>query len=242
MRIDPALRTLVSLEARRAWVHLRKTASGLVVVAVGMFFLMGRGRDGVGMALALLGFIFGLKPAWQSLLDKLDGSLEFLTSLPVDPWRLATAQLLACTAWGATAALPWTLGLDLFLEATVGTGLAPVQGMVAFLGLWLATAGVSALLSGALVRFAMETLTWLPVAALLGLVGLGHLVDVVWPGSEQAVVNWLASSGAPTRLALALTALGSAALFLGGLLLRSGYRRFRPSGAPLPPTVAAFPS
>lgn len=236
--LEPAVGTLMRLEARRAWVHLRKTASGLVVVAVGMFFLMGRGRDGVGMALALLGFIFGLKPAWQSLLDKLDGSLEFLTSLPVDPWRLATAQLLACAAWAATAALPWTLGLDLFLEATVGTGLAPVQGILAFLGLLLATAGASALLSGALVRFAMETLTWLPVAALLGLVGLGQLVDAVWPGSEGAVVAWLASPGGPTRLALVLMAQGSVGLLLGAFLLRTGYLRFRPSGAPLPPMGA----
>jgi hypothetical protein len=240
--LEPALGALLRLEARRAWVHLRKTASGLVVVAVGMFFLMGRGRDGVGMAMALVGFIFGLTPAWRSLLDKLDGSLEFLTSLPVQPSRLATAQVLACAAWATTAALPWTLGLDLFLEATVGKGLAPVQGVLSFLGICVATAGISSLLSGALVRFAMETLTWLPVAALLGLVGLGHLVEAVWPGSEQAVVAWLAAPGAPTRLALVLTALGCAALFLGGVLLRSGYRRFRPSGAPLPPSVSAFPS
>lgn len=239
---DAALATLLRLELRRARAHVRKTALGTVLVVGGMFVLMGGGRDGTGMALGVLGMIHALLPAARSLTDKLDGSLEFLTSLPVEPRLLVRAHLIICVGWASVAAVPWAVVASLAASDVLGAGLGAVDAAGLFLIIATVVAALSALASGAAVRFAVETLSWLPIAVLLGAIGLGALVEKRWPDAGSGFPAWLATPQAPfviLALALALSAVGFA---LGALLLHSGYRHFRPTNAALPPQVRPFPS
>jgi len=234
------LSTLLRLEARRAQAHLRKTALGTLLFMGVMFAIFGGRRDGSGMALALIGFIYGMVPGMRSLMDKLDGSLDFLTSLPVDPWRLVAAHLTACVAWAPAAALPWTAAAMLAAPTVLEVPLGPVACAGVLLVLWLAVAGLNAVVSGALVRFPVETLGWLPMIALLALAGLGQLLDYIWPEADAISLDWISSPWAPLLIFGAAVLFLSSGLALGALLLHSGYRRFRPSTVTLPSRVAGF--
>lgn len=239
---DAALATLLRLEVRRARTHVRKTALGTVLVVGGMFAIMGGGRDGTGMALGVLGMVYGILPAFRTLTDKLDGSVEFLTSLPVEPRVLAGAHLLTCVAWASIAAVPWTAAARLAAVDFFGAYAGPAQTAGLFVVIAMGTAAVCALLSGAAMRFAVETLNWLPLAVLLGAMGLGALVDKRWPHSEAAILAWLNTPQAPFVIFAMVVAAAAVGFGVGALVLMSGYRQFRPTNMALPPQIRPFPS
>lgn len=239
---DAALRSLLRLELRRARGHVRKTAWGTLLVVGGMYLLFGRGREGLAMALALLGMTQGLVPLARTLTDKLDGSLEFLTSLPVEPRTLARAHLLACAGWACVAAIPWTVSVGLGAVEAFGVALGVGHITGIFVLLAALTAAVSALASAVVMRFAVETLGWLPLAVLLGAAGLGMLVDRQWPHAASAVLAWLSTPQAPFVVFAAGITVAALGLAGAAHLLARGYQRFRPTNVPLPPSLKPFPS
>jgi hypothetical protein len=179
-------------------------------------------------------------PGMRSLMDKLDGSLDFLTSLPVDPWRLVGAHLIACVAWAPAAALPWTAAAMLAAPTVFEVSPQPVVWVGVFLVFWVATAGLNAVVSGALVRLPVETLGWLPMVGVLAVVGLGKLLDFIWPEADAISLDWVFSPWAPLLIFGGSVLLVASGFALAALLLHSGYCRFRPSTVTLPSRVAGF--
>jgi hypothetical protein len=230
---DPRFLALVGLEAHRTWALVRRGFLSMVVLLVLFVLLFGRGREGFAMALAFLGCTYGFAPAMAALTDKLDGGLDFLTSLPVPAAVLASARLAACSASGFLAAVFWTASAALVAADQLGRSPTPLWLLGVFLGLGLGAALLSGLAAGVVVRFRLEDLSWLPVALLVGLMAVGTALERLWPGGEAALAAALLTPRSPALLLAIL--IGGELLALRGSfhLLRSGLERHRSGRPPL---------
>lgn len=240
--LDRAIFTLLRLELRRGREQMRKgwyVVIGLVGV---MVLLFGGGPEGWSMGLGILGFTYGLVPAMRAPMDKLDGSLEFLTSLPVEPGRLAQAGVISCGGYAVFAAVPWTAAAALFAPAYLGMSVGPLSYLGFFLVVWLGVTTVSALVTGALIRFAVETLNWLPLAAMVAVIGGLATLERIWPDGDRILLGWLLAPESPVRLFVILLTLEAVGLMAAFALLRSGFHRFRPGSVTLPEHLAPFTS
>lgn len=239
---DQAIATLLGLELRRGLQQIRR-GWYIVVGMVGlMALLFGGGPEGWSMGLGVLGFTYGLVPAMRALMDKLDGSLEFLTSLPVEPRQLAVAALISCGGYAVLAAVPWTAALALFAPAYLGVSVGPLSLIGVLLLLWLGVTTVSGIVTGTLIRFAVETLNWLPTAVLVGVMGGLVAAERIWPEGDKVILGWLLAADSPARLFVLLLSLEAVGLVTGFALLRSGFHRFRPGSVTLPEHLATFKS
>lgn len=237
---DRATSTLLRLELRRGREQIRKGWYVVIGMVGVMVLLFGGGSEGWSMGLGVLGFTYGLVPAMRALMDKLDGSLEFLTSLPVAPRQMAATALISCGGYAVLAAVPWTAAVALFAPAYIGVSVGPFSYLGFFLVLWLGVTTVSALLTGTLIRFAAETLNWLPVAVMVVVIGGLAAVGRIWPEADKVVLGWLLAPDSPARLFVLLLTLEAVTLVVAFRLLRSGFHRFRPSSVTLPEHLAPF--
>jgi len=190
---------------------------------------MGRTVEAWSMALGVLGFTFGLAPGVRALPDKLDGTLEFLVSLPVAAGTMARAHLLACAGYGLLAAPAWTAAILMALPSPEGGAWRVGAVGVVLSAVWVGATVLSGLAAGMLVRFDFEGVGWLPGAIFLGLLSLGAIVERLWPGMDAALVTWLTAP--PSAAHVGAIAGAASVLGLGTAygLLRSGFARFRPS-------------
>lgn len=219
---------LVGLEARRTWALVRRGLLSMVVLLVLFVLLFGRGKQGFAMALGFLGCTYGFAPAMSAFTDKLDGGLDFLTSLPVPPAVLASARLAACSASGFLAAAFWTVSAALVAPDALGVAVTPLWLAGVFLGLGLGAALLSGLMAGVVVRFRLEDLSWFPVAFLVGLMAAATALERFWPGGEAALTAALLAPRFPALLLALLVGSEILALLGSFHLLRSGLERHRP--------------
>lgn len=200
----------------------------MAVVSAVLAFSGGGTRSAWIGALVLFGASYAMAPAMRSLPDKLDGSLAFLTSLPVAPTWLAAAHVATCAGYAAAAAAPLSVAAGLYAFAVPGWsfGVAIWVGFTS--AVVLAVTSASALISGVVIRTRMETLAWLPAAALVALVAAGAGVRRVWPEAGGLALAWILQPSSRPRLAWGGALLALTGVWAAFLLLRAGFERWEP--------------
>lgn len=239
---DPVLSVLLRLEARRAWEFHRKGLPAMTAVMAVLFAILGGGPYAASVVLAAAASVLLLHPVARGGADKLDGTMEFLTSLPVEPARLARAKALALAGHALVPALAATGAAAAAAPGVLSLTPGPWALVGVFAVVWVGATAFLTLAVGALLRFEVETLQWLPMLLFVLLLTAIWLVDRAWPDAPRVVLGWWVAPPHPVALVLATGALGGVALGVGVLLLRAGYRRFNPSTVALPPHAMPFPS
>lgn len=203
--------------------------SGFLAAAVLVLVALDMAEPGVlAFLCATVGvsFLFGI--AVNGVRDRLEGGLEFLTSLPVTSRVAAWARLVAC----GVVAVPSAVLLSAALILVAPTAPAGMPGAVwvasCFMGTWLSATGSSALLLGALLRFSQEMMGRIPVVVVLTIfVGAGAL-ERAFPGLETHMAGLARELWFPAALSVAVWLGSVAALAVAYRLLEGGIRRFRP--------------
>jgi hypothetical protein len=171
-------------------------------------------------------FLFGI--AVNVVRDRLEGGLEFLTSLPVTSRVAARARLAACSVVAVPSAVLLTVAWMLVAPAAPEGFPTAVWVVSCFLGTWLSGTGSSALLLGVLLRFSQEMMGRIPVVVVVTVfVGAGAL-ERAFPGLESHMARLASEPWFPAALSVAVLPGSVAALAVAYRLLEGGIRRFRP--------------
>jgi hypothetical protein len=171
-------------------------------------------------------FLFGV--ALNGVRDRLDGGLEFLTSLPVTPRVAAAARLAACAAVAAPAAALLTVAVVLIAPVAPVAASPPAWIAACFLGTWSVGASGSALLLGMLLRFSQQALGRLPVALMAATFVVAGALERFAPEVPLRGMDLVREPWFPAALTAALLLAELGALLFAFRLLESGIRRFRP--------------
>jgi hypothetical protein len=217
------LAALLDADVRRLGPSIARSAAGVLGVLV-LAAATGVGSRGfVSGLLAALLLMHPLFLAMQVAKDRMDGTLEFLCTLPVTPRTLAAVRLVPILALCGAAGLTFA-GLVLWTGATapLGFGTRAAAGVALLLGTLVPAAGAAALLALA-VRMRFEALVRIPMFAIMGLVLLGKLLDrVVPPTAWRALAELARDRGFPAwRSAWRRSALASVIAVAYRLLARA---------------------
>lgn len=200
--------TLVGLEFRRSRRALVRI--GVVLLAIVVLSLMvGSPMSVLSFGLTAVGLAIGVQIPFDSIHDKLTGSLEVLTTLPVGATTLTGARLTAVVLGAALGAvLPGAAaGIvgPVFLEDTSRVRIF----IAAFLGAWILLSSLSAAVTALVLRFKTKSL-----------VAYGMLVAFGVPFSAMVLYDRL--FGSPLRLIQAvMTSDHTLAIAIGSALVVS---------------------
>ena len=218
---------LLALELRRQRPILLRMA-GLTVI-VGIIFVLAGKRTASDLLAALIGSSLGvtLIVPMGIARDKLEGTLDFICSLPVEPRAIAASRFLAM----ALLATPWALGIGaLSIMSPPPGSLGP--GSIAVLA-WLAMLLLGSCSIALFARFELEQLLGAPIVVLVILtVLLPRAFHTLLPGldSEEAR-RLLLLPHAPAMLTLALTAGLGALGWIAFAMTRSGLAEYGPGSS-----------
>lgn len=225
---DQAFWTLVGLEFRRSRRSLVRI--GVVLVAVLVFSLMAESPTSVlNFGLAVVGGALGMQIPFDALQDRLTGSVEVLTTLPVTTSTLAAARLTAVVLVAALGAVPMAAAGSIaghaFLE---DTGLILII-TAAFLGAWTMLSVMSAVLLALLLRFKVKPLaSYGAMVALGSLFAAGYLVDRFF-GGPLPLIQAVMTSDHTLAIAIGSALVGSAVVLTASFLItRRGFEIYRP--------------
>jgi len=222
------LGALVLLELRRAApvvVQTSRMGAGALVVLL-LFGWQTPGR--IAFVLGVMGLAGLWSVPMNVMRDKLEGGLEFLTALPVEPRVLAAARLLAVVIF----ALPAGAGGAAAVYLTYGAGLATIPALR--LALWtfaLVSAGAALAVGvgvGIALRIEARSFANLVVLGFLAVVAAGRLLARLAPHVEPIAQTALADPWLPAALCALLACLGAFFGWLAFYLARTGLERFGP--------------
>lgn len=219
---------LVALEFRRSRRSLVRI--GVFLLAVMVISLMVESPTSVlTFGLAVVGGALGMQIPVDALQDRLTGSVEVLTTLPVTPFTLAAARLTAVVLVAALGAVPMAAAGGIvgpaFLE---DTGLIRII-MAAFLGAWTMLSAMSAVLLAVLLRFKIKPLVSYGAMVALGtLLGAGYLYDRIF-GSPMRLIQAVMASDHTLAIAVGIALVGSAVVLAASFVLtRRGFEIYQP--------------
>ncbi len=231
------LRALLAIDLRRAWPGSRTI--GLVTVgAVGLLVLFGK-TSVVNVLVVVLGAGLGMAtagPPMTVMRDKIDGSLEFLCTLPTSARMIAAAKFLT----SAVTVLPWSLGTAIIIAVMgVPHGFpmsAPAAALSGFFVIWVTYCLVAWCLIVVWARFEPERVGLFPLlvllAALFGAEPLLQWVGLNDPASTVELLRafirqpWLRVA-APLLIAAAVGGLSA----LSFVLTAHAFANYRPKPA-----------
>ncbi len=228
---ERALKALIAVELLK---HRKSLAIQLlsVAVVVGGGLLLGLlGTGFAAFALLAVGFAAVLSVPMGIFLDKVEGTMELLTSLPIPDSTLVAGRLIPMATLAVVTAALSAIAAAISLPEQVAIS-AHWVAVAAFASVWIgATALGSALIAVAL-RFRASDLMgrvlvigmivgWALLSALDRI--FGDPLDVLQGILADPRAPWLASIG--YVVVCAVTVVGS------WFLARDGYRRFRPDPA-----------
>ena len=191
---------LTILELRRHRPLLQRMILLTAAVCV-VFFALGK-RSATDQLAALIGCSIGvaLIVPLGIARDKMEGTLEFVCGLPVEPTAIAASRFVAM----ALLALPWALAIGVLSNAARAIGsFSPVDAFVfAWFGMLLFGSCATALLS----RYDFETLLGTPIAVMILVVAIVPRVVRLWlPAlTPKSLVRILSEPYAPLAIALTL--------------------------------------
>lgn len=190
----------------------------------GLFFLAGK-RQASNQLAILLGSGLGivLLVPMGIVRDKMEGTLEFICGLPVEPSEIAASRLVA----GALIAIPWAIAVGVLTSVMKSHGaMNPVDAAVLT---WLMMCVLGGCLTAACALFDFVTLLGAPMVALVGVwILLPRVIGALFPGiTEQSVVQFLNRPATPFVLAAGLVAIISATGSMAFAAATRGFARYR---------------
>ena len=225
---DASVQALLRVELLRARLFLGRGLPAVAALFGLALLISGAGRAKWGMAMGIFGVSLCMTPPIRALAEKIDGTLDFLTSLPVSPRELALAQLVSCAGHTAFGALLWIGAIALAAPPYLDAPGGPQWYASAYVSMWLAATLLSSVAAGALTRFRTETMAWLPLALVGAVAAAVALAERIWPEGDQTIIRWLVQNPNPPLL-VALGVMATALALWGAFhLLRAGYAAFRP--------------
>jgi hypothetical protein len=212
------------LELRRQRAVITRLAA-LTIAIGGLFYLAGKNSPSELLA-AMIGSSIGvvLIVPMGIARDKLEGTLDFICALPVEPREIAASRLVAT----ALLALPWSMGvgaLSMALRSPVP--LNPV--IVATASLLILTA-LGATLAAFFALFEFEQLLGAPLFAMVVFVVLApRAIRWMFPHvSVDVVRGFLNQPGAPLALTAAAIVIIVSIGFASYAAIQRGFARYRP--------------
>ena len=220
--------SLVGLEFRRS--RRSMVRIGVILLAIVVFALLAESTMSVlGLGLTMAGLSIGVQMPFDAIHDKLTGSLEVLTTLPLGATTLTGARLTAVVlgaALGAVlAGVAGGIVGPVFLEDT-----SRVRIIIgAFLAAWLLVSSVSAALTAAVLRFKTKLLAAYGALVLFGVpFGGFYLVDRLF-GGPLPLIQAVMTSDHTLAIAIGSALVGSAVVLTASFLLtRRGFEIYQP--------------
>ncbi len=233
------LRALVALDLRRAWPGLR-TIGLLTCGTFGLVVFLGKGSI-TNMLVIVMGAGLGVATAgipMTVMRDKLDGTLEFLCTLPTSANTIAGAKFitsaLGTLPWAVgSGAVVWVMGVPEEFPASV-----PSAALGGSIVIWITYCLISWWLIALWARFEPEKTGWIPLVALLTLfIVADPLFELLGLSNPVAAMELLRSFlGQPWARAAILLAAGGAATAVSAmafLLTVHAFATYRPKPAEL---------
>ncbi len=222
------LRRLTLLDLRRVRPQLGRSVLMLAVI-FGLLALTGRATGEIAVLILMgmgLAFVLLLPP--NQLRDKLDGSMSFLLTLPVDRSTLALARCIATGVVMVPGALFPVVAWSLAAPALFPPGLTRPGLVGVALVSWSAMTALSILLSSLLVRFRLDQISAIPFLVFLGLLFiLDPLVTPFLP-AQTRIVEFLSRPEAAMTVEVALILASAGVALVGYRMLREGLERYQP--------------
>lgn len=219
------MRALLILELRRQRAVVFRLAGLTACVGV-LFFLVGK-RSPSDLLAAMIGTSLGaaLIVPMGIARDKLEGTLEFLCGLPVEPRWIAASRLASM----AVVSAPWSTGIAV-LSLAVPTPL-PMNFVGVAAVSWLVLTMLGAAATAFLTLFDLEQMLGAPVVGLvLAVVLIPRAAHWLIPGlSAASLLSLLNEPAAPVLLFGALMATVATVWLLSLAATTRGFARYRRS-------------
>ena len=227
--MSPKFRSLLTLEIRRAG---RPILRGLGMIVAILILLVAIGRfapETVGLVLVAAAVSIMLTVPSGALVDKLEGTMQFVAFLPVAGATVAGAKFAA----NALFALP--LAIAIAVSVFIGWAEAPALGpqdrflwaLGTFFTAWLLGAALASLAVGAVAKYNMQkVMTVFALPAIAGMFVLERFAGDPREWFARAFAADLSRLVASVGVVAIVTAFG--ALGAGFLMLRSAYDNFEP--------------
>lgn len=218
---------LLKLELRRERPMVVKMAL-LTMIVCGVFVLAGK-RTASDVLATVLGSGIGavlIVPMGISR-DKMEGTLDFLCGLPVEPRAIAASRFAAmavfATPWAAAAG-----GVSFALPATAQVNPIAVGVLTGLAMLLLGACGIAALTC-----FELESLLGAPlVAVVIAFVLVPRAVRALLPGvTGDAALRFLQQPAAPFVVAVCLLAVGAVVGAIAFGMATRGFAKYRADAA-----------
>jgi len=223
-----ALKTFVALEIRRGIPMLRRSTMLVATMAVGMAVLGWATASRMAWLLGFLAVNYGMVMPGHGFRDKLDGTTEFMVTLPVPMSLLARSRMIACALASAPAAFVTTVALFLGLPS-VGIHLKGLKVTVGLgLGLWLVATTATCLGLAMITRISIESLNYVFLGSLAALWGGDNLLERMVPDPVGTVMGLVEQSWFVAALGTGMVFVSVALLGASHYMLRTGLERFRP--------------
>lgn len=226
---DGPFRTLVAVGVRRMRPHVLRGV-GFTLAAVLLFALAGKG-DAENLGVLLLGLVtyYLLWPPLMALVDRLEGGLELLASLPVAPDTLAGARLTANAL--ALAPVPVHFVAASVLLGGSALGLQPSLPFLSAVAIlsWALSVGVTGLGAGVMIRWGPEAIGRGPglffalAAILVVLFGERYEAEITAVMSEL-----IARTGVAWTLGVLVALTSLLTIAISYRLISTGLERFQP--------------
>lgn len=221
-------KALLGVEIRRGLPPTLRYMGLTPVIGMLFVFVGSASRENIGVLLLgfALGYIFTVPMA--AMKDRIDGSMEFVSTLPASGEALAAPKFLAA----ALSVLPGAIQV----AAAAGWWVFPALGFeeygrmvtLVFFGSWLAMSGVACLMVALFVRFEVRQVMTGPMVVGGVLMATLFFLDRVASPSIQTVRAFVEHPWAPFIVA-AFAFLGIAAIFATALVLaKKGFEDYRP--------------
>jgi hypothetical protein len=173
------------------------------VISCALFFALGKRAPSDFLAI-MIGSSIGIVlmvPMGISR-DKMEGTLDFICGLPVEPRAIAGSRFIAV----AILAVPWAVATGAVAASVPQIGALNPLGVTVLM--WLAMLLLGACGTALMTQFGLETLFGAPLLAMvITLVLLPRVVRALVPGiTQEALLRFLQQPAAPYVIAAALVA------------------------------------
>jgi hypothetical protein len=215
---------LVNLELRRQRPIVLRMV--LLTLFIGVVFFVAGKRTPASLFATLLGCSLGvvlIVPMGISR-DKMEGTLDFICGLPVEPRDIAASRFIAV----ALLAIPWATGVGV-LSAT-GPAIGALNPVGAAVLTWLTMVLLGICATALMTRYDLETLLGAPIIAMaIVVVIVPRVVHSLIPGiTPETALQLLTRPAAPPLLATALlVAIGAIGTVAFAVTTR-GFANYRP--------------
>jgi len=225
---EPALRALLRLEIKRTLPLARRSLVMGVVVAAVLFLTDLYTAPRMAYVIAVLGGAVSFTLCANAVRDKVEGGLEFLSSLPMSPSTHTAGRFLAVAVMSIPGALSFTVATVLVLPEGLSALTSPQAVVGIFLGFvaMVTTSGFVTL--AMMLRLETSHIAYIPLPLLAAVLILGHFTDRLVP-DPMATTQWLLAQ--VWFLPAAWAALLAAVVLVGWgsfAVARAGITNFKP--------------